>query len=340
MKRETIAFKSEAEWLAAREKDITSTEAAALFGAGAYVKTPYELYHLKAGTFPAPEFEGNDRTRWGNRLEDAIARGIAEDLGLIVEPFKVYMRIPEVRMGSSFDFQIVGIVEGHDDNEARRMFIEHGPGIMEVKNVDGLQFKRSWLDDGETVEAPVHIEFQTQHQLEVADLNWAIIAPLVGGNTPRPVIRVRDTDVGTSIRTKITEMWQRINAGAEPAPDFTKDGATIAQVYRDTDGSSVDLSGNNRLAALCRTYKAAGADEKAAKEIKDAAKAEILTIIKHAKTIATANGKISAGTNKESFRAYYREGYEKITVSLTEVKGTQIEATVPPFRNVRITEAA
>ena len=88
MKRETIAFKSEAEWLAAREKDITSTEAAALFGAGAYVKTPYELYHLKAGTFPAPEFEGNDRTRWGNRLEDAIARGIAEDLGLIVEPFE------------------------------------------------------------------------------------------------------------------------------------------------------------------------------------------------------------------------------------------------------------
>ncbi len=340
MNRQTITHASEADWLSARKLDITSTEAAALFGAGVYVKTPYELYHLKAGTFPAPEFEGNERTRWGNRLEDAIARGIAEDLGLIVEPFKVYMRIPELRMGSSFDFQIVGIVEGHEDNEARRMFLEHGPGIMEVKNVDGLQFKRTWLDDGETVEAPVHIEFQTQHQLEVANLNWAIIAPLVGGNTPRPIIRVRDTDVGEAIKAKVRDIWQRINAGAEPAPDFTKDGTTIAQVYRDNDGSAVDMSDNNRLAVLCRAYKAAAADEKAAKEMKDAAKAEILTIIQHAKSISYAGGKISAGTNKESFRAYYRDEYEKLSISLTKVSGTQIEASVPAFRNVRITEAA
>lgn len=341
MIRETIAHATEAQWLEARTKDVTSTEAAALFGAGVYVKTPYELYHLKAGTFPADDFEGNDRTRWGTRLEDAIARGIAEDLGLIVEPFKVYMRIPEIRMGSSFDFKIVGLAEGFgEDNEARRMFIEHGPGIMEVKNVDGLQFKRAWLDDGETIEAPVHIEFQTQHQLEVADLGWAIIAPLVGGNTPRPIIRIRDTSVGEAIRTKVFDLWSRINAGMEPEPDFTKDGATIAQVYRENDGSSIDLSDDNRLAVLCRAYKKAGADEKAAKEIKDAAKAEILTIVKAAKAIKYAGGKISAGTNKESFRCYWRDESERISISLSKVAGAQIEATVAPFRNVRITEAA
>lgn len=341
MTRETLSHATEAAWLAARKNDVTSTEAAALFGAGVYVKTPYELYHLKAGTFPAPEFEGNERTRWGNRLEDAIARGIAEDLGLIVEPFKVYMRMPDIRMGSSFDFKIVGIVEDYaDENEARSMFREHGCGIMEVKNVDGLQFKRAWIDDGETVEAPVHIEFQTQHQLEVADLGWAIIAPLVGGNTPRPIIRVRDRAVGEAIRTKVAELWNRINAGAEPAPDFTKDGATIAQVYRDNDGSSIDLSHMPRFAELCRLYKAAGADEKAAKERKDAAKAELLTIVKHAKSITGDGFKISAGTNKESYRAYYRDEYEKLSVTLTTVKGSQIEATVPAFRNVRVSEVA
>lgn len=340
MTRETLSHATEAEWLASRKLDVTSTEAAALFGAGVYVKTAYELYHLKAGTFPPAEFEGNDRTRWGNRLEDAIARGIAEDLGLIVEPFKVYMRIPEIRMGSSFDFKIVGLVDGFEDNEARAMFTAHGPGIMEVKNVDGLQFRRAWIDDGETIEAPVHIEFQTQHQLEVADMGWAIIAPLVGGNTPRPVIRVRDRNVGEAIRTKVAELWQRINAGAAPEPDFTKDGATIAQVYRDNDGSSVDLSHDKHLAALCRAYKEAGAEEKAAKERKDAAKAEILTIIKAAKSITYNGGKISAGTNKESFRAYYRDEFEKLSISLTKIPGTHIEATVAPFRNVRISEAA
>lgn len=341
MNRETLAYTSEAAWLEARKQDITSTEAAALFGAGVYVKTPYELFHLKAGTFTPPEFEGNERTRWGNRLEDAIARGIAEDLGLIVEPFKVYMRIPELRMGSSFDFKIVGIADGFDgDNEARRMFAEHGPGIMEVKNVDGLQFRRTWMDDGETVEAPIHIEFQVQHQLEVADLGWSIIAPLVGGNTPRPIIRVRDTDAGAAIRAKVAELWNRINSGAEPAPDFTKDGDVIAQVYRDNDGSAVDLSHDNRLAKLCRDYKAAAADEKEAKGRKDAAKAEILTIIKAAKSVTYAGGKISAGTNKESFRAYWRDESERIYVTLSKVPGSQIEATVPAYRNVRITEAA
>ena len=335
--REVIVHATEAEWLEARKQDITSTEAAALFGAGAYVKTAYELFHLKAGTFPAPEFDGNERTRWGNRLEDAIARGIAEDLGLIVEPFKVYMRIIDLRMGSSFDFLVKGLVDGHEDNEARRMFTAHGPGIMEVKNVDGLQFKRAWVDNGETIEAPIHIEFQVQHQLEVADLGWAIIAPLVGGNTPRPIIRVRDRDAGAAIRSKVAEFWQRIQAGAEPAPDFTKDGSTIATVYRENDGSSVDLSHDKHLAELCRAYKVAGADEKAAKERKDAAKAEILTIIKHAKAIAYAGGKISAGTNKESFRCYMRDESERISISLSTVKAAHIEATVPAFRNVRIT---
>ena len=340
MNRETLSYTSEAEWLDARKRDVTSTEAAALFGAGVYVKTPYELYHLKAGTVAAPEFTGNDRTRWGNRLEDAIARGVAEDLGLIVEPFKCYMRIPELRMGSSFDYKIVGLVDGHDDNEARRMFIEHGPGIMECKNVDGLQFKRAWQDDGDAIEAPIHIEMQVQWQLEVADLGWSIIAPLVGGNTPKPIIRIRDRDAGEAMRTKAREFWQRINAGAEPAPDFTKDGPTIAQVYRDNDGSSVDLSDNPRLAELCRAYKSAAADEKAAKERKDAAKAEILTIVKHAKAIAADGFKISAGTNKESFRCYWRDESERISISLSKVAGGQVEATVPAFRNVRISEAA
>lgn len=340
MIRETHNFANEADWLEARKKYVTSTEAAALFGAGSFVKTAYELYHLKAGTVEPPEFYENNRVKWGQRLESAIANGIAEDLGLIVTPFKAFMTMPEFGLAASFDFAITGLVEGHEDNEARRAFAEHGQGILEIKNIDSLQFKRGWLDDGETLEAPIQYEMQIQTQMEVADMGWGILSPLVGGNTPKPIIRIRDRDAGAAIRTKAKDLWARINAGAEPAPDFTKDGATIAKVYRDNDGSGVDLSHDGRLASLCRAYKQASAEEKAAKEFKDAAKAEILTIVKHAKSIAYNGGKISAGTNKESFRAYYRDAYEKISISLSTVKGTQIEANVPAFRNVRIMEAA
>ncbi len=338
--RTVLVPSNEAEWLDFRTKDITSTEAAALFGAGSYIKTPYELYHRKTGAV-ADDFTGSDRTRWGNRLEAPIAYGIAEDLGLIVEPFKTYIRIEEARMGASFDFRIVGLAEGYSGDETYRdLFREHGHGIMEVKNVDGLQFRRAWLDDGETIEAPLHIEFQVQHQLEVADLNWSIIAPLVGGNTPRPIFRLRDRATGEALRAKAAELWAQIAAGTPPAPDYSKDGKTIAKVYVENDGSAVDLSDNPRVSALCRAYKKAAAEESDAKKKKDAAKAELLTILKAAKSVTAVGFKISAGTNKASFRAYVREGYEKITITLTEIPSTQIEAEVPAYRNVRISEVA
>jgi predicted phage-related endonuclease len=341
--RETLVHANEADWLAARRLDLTSTEAAGLFNVGAYenARTFYELYHIKAGLLPAAPFEANDRTKWGNRLEAAIAAGVAEDLGLIVQPFKVYMRIPELRMGSSFDFKVVGIVEHFTGDEtARNLFRKHGDGILEIKNVDGLQFRRGWVDDGETIEAPAHIEMQVAHQLEVAGLEWSIIAPLVGGNTPKTIFRERDEATGTAIRLKAAEFWTYVDAGVPPQPDFNKDGDAIARVYRDNDGSSIDLSDNVRLATLCKTYKQAAADIKAATEIKDAAKAEITTIIQTAKSIVYADGKISAGTNKESFRCYVRSASERITISLSQIKEAQIESTVAPFRNIRITEAA
>ncbi len=340
-KREIVTHATEAAWLEARKGFITSTEAAALFGVGVYVKTPYELWAIKAGVVPADEVEDTDRLRWGRRMEPVIAAGIAEDLGLIAEPFKVFISMPEFRMASSFDWIVTGIAADFDgDNEARRMFREHGPGLLEIKNTDALQFKRAWEVDGDHVEAPIHMESQVQWQMEVADKPWSILCPLIGGNTTKPIIRVRDHAFGAAAREKAADLWRRVHAMAPPAPDFTKDGATIAQVYGDNDGSSIDLSDNPRVLALCKAYKKAGTEEKAAKEAKDAAKAELLTIIEHAKSVTAGPFKISAGTNKASFRAYYRDGYQKLTVTLTDVPGADIEAEVPAFRNVRVSGEA
>lgn len=337
--RETIDFKSQGEWLDLRKRDITSTEAAGLFDEGAYEnsRTFYELYHLKSGNLPPKPFKESDRTTWGNRLESAIANGIAEDLGLIVEPFKVYMRIPEARIGSSFDFKIVGIVDGFEGDEtARDMFRQYGHGVMEVKNVDALQFRRNWIEDGETIEATAQIEMQVQHQLAVSGLEWAIIAPLVGGNSPKVIYRMREDAATKAIIKKAKELWQRIEDKNPPTPDFTKDGDVISRAFTGNDGSEIDLSDNERLIALCAEYKAAGVDEKAAKQRKDAAKAEILTIIQSAKTVKAGEFKIVAGTNKETFRAYDREAGERWTITRSEIPASKVEALVPAFRNLRI----
>jgi predicted phage-related endonuclease len=341
--RTTIEYRDEAEWLALRAADITSTEAAGLFDAGVYdnARTFYELFNVKAGVIEPVAFAGNDRTKWGNRLESAIAAGVAEDLGLIVEPFKVYMRIEELRLGSSFDFKIVGIRDGYrGDETARDMFRQHGVGIMEVKNVDGLQFKRAWQDEGDVIEAPAHIEMQVQHQLEVADLGWSLIAPLVGGHTPRPIIRVRDLEVGHAIRERARRLWTLVEIGQAPQPDFVKDADVISRVYLENDGSTLDLSDDTDLAELCALYKQAAAEEKAAGERKKEHRAAILYRVKAAKSVKLAGFSISAGTNKESYRLVRRDTSERITITVSQIPASEYEATVPAYRNVRITEKA
>lgn len=299
MNRELLTFTSEAEWLAMRDKDLTSTEVSALFGCSPYA-TAYELFHRKTGQLVV-DFESNDRIVWGNRLEAAIAMGIAEDHGLIVEPFKVYARITELRMGSSFDFKIVGLAEGFTGDETYRdLFRENGPGIMEVKNVDGLQFKRAWIADGAIMEAPPHIELQVQHQQEVADMEWTLVAPLVGGNTPMPFVRMRDRQIGAAIREKCEWFWSLVDAGKAPEPDYTVDGSTIAALLANDNGETVDMSSNNRLAEVVAEHAKASAEAKDADGRKDAAKAEILMIIGENKTVVGTGFKISAGTVKES----------------------------------------
>ena len=292
MERVTLIPANEADWLAMREQDVTSTEVAALFGASPYL-TEFELYHRKIGALSS-EIEENERMRWGKRLEAAIAEGVAEDLGLIVEPFKTYMRITELRMGSSFDYKIVGLREGWEGDETfRDLFREYGPGVMEIKNIDGLSFKRNWLD-GDEIEAPLHIEIQVQHQLEVSGLKWGIIAPLVGGNTPKPIARIKDEDVAAAIRTKVAEFWQRVDQGIAPDPDFLRDAGAINRLFARDTGEEIDMSDNNYLVTLCDEYQQAARAEKEAADRKKALKAEMLTIIGGAAKVKAGGYTISA----------------------------------------------
>ena len=150
------------EWLERRVDDITSTEISALFGLSPYM-TEFELWHNKKNR-TVVALEPNDRIKWGTRLEASIAAGIAEDQGWQLSIMSKYMRDTEMWLGSSFDFGI-----GDD-------------GILEIKNVDALQFREKWTVDGDNIEAPPHIEMQLQQQLMITGRKYAYIGALVGGN--------------------------------------------------------------------------------------------------------------------------------------------------------------
>ncbi len=303
-----ITPKSKDHWLALRHQDVTSTESAALFGLSPYM-TEFELYHRKIDPTPI-EIEETERMKWGSRLEPVIAQGISEDFGVIIKPFKEYVRHDNLRMGSSFDYLITG---AGDDvrNEISTAFLERGRGILEIKNVDYFIHKDYWMEG----EAPVHIEIQVQHQLEATGYEWAVICPFVGGNCLKPLIRIRDRDMGANIVAAINKFWKDVAVGNEPAPDFNRDAEFIAKLYGEASDDQVDLTDNSRARIALEEYILAGELEKQAKERKEAAKTEVLLLMKNAKKA-------------------YADGY---TVSASTVSETTYTATRKAYRNFRVT---
>jgi predicted phage-related endonuclease len=297
---------SESEWLHWRTGVVTSTETPALFNASPYL-TKFELWHNKSGT-QVTEFIESERTKWGRRLEAPIAAGIAEDQGWQIEPLKSFAVMEDIRAGSSFDYLA---------NAPNR-----GGGILEIKNVDGLEFLRKWTvtDDGQ-IEAPAHIEIQLQHQLMVSGYPWGCIGAMVGGNRPTLIIRERDDAVCQAIRRAIQEFWRTVDAKEPPDPNFAEDADAIAKLYAYAEpGKMLDASGREDIRVLCDTYKTAAADEKDAASRKDAAKAELLTLIGDAEKVTADGYKISAGLVGPAEIAYTRAGYRLVKITKLKEK--------------------
>ena len=286
MTTEIIPIADRQAWLQNRLQDVTSTEVSALFGLSPY-KTEFELFHEKRDG-QVVEIPDNERMRWGRRLETPIALGVAEDQGWSVEKLDVYMRKPEARVGSSFDFKI-------DSNS-------DGPGLMEIKNVAELQFKKTWIDMGNgNYEAPEHIELQVQHQMEVADIQWCAIVALVGGNAPKIIYRNRDKDIGAQIRARVAAFWQRVANNEPPSADYSADADFIVQLYSQAnEGEVYDGSSDDFLATLVRDYQAAGEQIDQLEAMRKSCKAQILERVGAAERVTAKWGSISLGMTSNS----------------------------------------
>lgn len=307
MQRERITPKDEAHWLELRKQDLTSTAVAALFNASPYT-TRFQLWHeYKNGI--APEFMDNERTFWGRHLEEAIAKTAAKQESLTVEPFKDYIRIPERRIGSSFDF----VIKENEQDAA----------IMEIKNVDSLAFKNGWTsaDDDEQIEAPLHIEIQIQHQMLVVGLNRVELRALVGGNKLVKITRFANKDFQELILQKCEEFWKSIDDNIEPQANFEEDAAFVAKLYSFAQpGTVADVSGDEKVFDLVAAYKEGGELEKRGKAMKDAAKAEILTLIGEYEKAVSPFFSISAGMIGPTTVSYEREGYRDFRIHMKKQK--------------------
>ncbi len=312
MQREVIVPDDESHWLSLRAKDLTSTEISALFNMSPYI-TEFELYHLKVGNI-ASSFAENDRSKWGTRLQDSIATGIAKDEGWKIRPMKEYMRIPELRLGSSFDFAI----ENTDSSTELK-----DDGLLEIKNVDALIFRDGWLiGDDKEVEAPPHIELQVQHQLLVSGLEYAWLGALVGGNKVMLSQRRKDETIFEKIKAKAEAFWAQIETGIAPEPNYYRDFEVIKRLNSfATPGKIIDGSGDVGLIELVKKYKEYGLTKKECEEEQEAIKAQILGWAGDSEKIVGDGWSISLGMVAAADIAYTRQPYRLFKINSKKTKG-------------------
>lgn len=313
MERQIIPYTTEAEWLAHRVNDLTSTDIAALFGLSPY-KTKFELWHeKKAGE--REDFKENARVTWGKRLEPAVAEGIAEDQGWAIRPMKEYVRLLGQRIGSSFDFRIQ---TGTDEERRDWACDDEQDAILEIKCVDFLAFRDGWTIDEGFIEAPAHIEIQVQHQMLVSGLRRTYIGVMVGGNDIRVIEREADESVHRGILAAAHAFWASINANTPPDPVMPDDADAVIRMNQFAQpGKFLDLRGDVGIATLLQEYARYGLDKKLAEEQQKAIKADILRHIGDAEKVITDVGKISAGiTGPAEIKAFTRAPFRNMRVTM------------------------
>lgn len=310
---EIIKPESQAHWLALRTMDITSTEVAALFGLSPYI-THFELWHRKKeGT--VVKLEENERMKWGTRLQDSIAAGIAEDQNWLIRRMDEYIRDNELRIGSSFDFSIEQFIPNIEtpDNEK---------GLLEIKNVDALIFRDGWaFDEDGDLEAPPHIEIQVQHQMLLTARPVVHIGALVGGNRVQLIERRPDKSVFQAITQKVTDFWASIESNRPPTPDFIRDADFISQIYGYADpGKVFDARDDDEFGMWASEHKRLGEEIKMLTEVRDGFKSRMLMRMQDAEKVVGDGFTISAGVIGEAEVSYVRKPYRMFKPAWKKVK--------------------
>lgn len=272
---------TEEQWLKLKESDISSTEISALYDKNPY-KSAFALFSEKAKLIEPEKFDKTKPNRmfWGRVYEAPTALAIADIYGVKVRKMGEYMRHATTpKMSASFDYEIVGLVDDWrgDDNRLRQKFSESGAGILEIKIVDKFIFAKNWTEE----DAPLHIEFQVQQQMEVADKPWCVIVASIIGEKIAIYIRDRDPAVGAAFCKKITDFWAEVAANTPPEPNYEEDFETLKKLHSKSSGETLDFYGDKSFNDLCQKYKEVSEQLKLVEAQQIRLKAEILNIIKN-----------------------------------------------------------
>lgn len=314
MKREISEGLTRAQWLAKRLQGITSTESPALFDLSPYTSL-FEVYHAKKSGLLLP-FESSERMEKGLRMQDAAANEVALRMGWTVRSLEgTYIRIPELRLGASFDYEFT-----KPSGEK---------GLLEIKMVDHFVYKGQWSEE----EIPPHIEIQARHQMLCADVyNEIYVAAFTGIYDFHLHHFVRDAEFEAGLIDAVKKFWADVEAGNEPKPDFYRDNEVIAALYKSAGGEAVDKTEDAEFEAEVAKFYRLNSERKVIEKDEAAQKAKIHFLLGNDSGAFTNTYRVMAGWTKDSAGASItqemvgtitggRKGYRQMLVkNIKEVK--------------------
>jgi putative phage-type endonuclease len=198
---------SREEWLASRK--LGASDCAAILGINPF-RTPYDVFAEKVG-LKAP-FEGNEATRFGQKLEPVIAAEYAERTGHKVFELNVMLTHPV------FPFITATPDRGVEKTDGRK-------GLGELKNT-GAYFAKHWE---EKIPDAAHVQAQQQLMCSPCSEFTDVVA-LIGGNKLVWHEVLPDAALQARITELLCEFWERVLTKTPP-PMVAEDAETIKRIF-------------------------------------------------------------------------------------------------------------
>lgn len=301
---------------AERSQDITASVAGALLGVHPYW-TAYKLWALKTARLSASL---PNRAQQRGSLFEPIAVNLVRhqypDL-LIDYPLDAYWRDSVARMGASPD--------------AFAMRPDIGRGVLQIKTISEDAWRQGWADpDTGDVVLPTWIAVQANVEADLTDAAFAAVAAikvprglddLVEGLVHSGCGNIEDVLTGVAfawlalgrlevniievpihvgvlrrLRAQIAEFWRVVEAGETPPPDWSRDGDTVLDVFRDSEDQMAILTEPAAFETLVSDYAAAKDAEGAAAKQAAELKPQIIAMLGNADRGETGRWRVFAKT--------------------------------------------
>lgn len=300
---ERHCYRSREQWMRYRSLDVTASAVACLFGIHPY-QTAFGLWMLKTGR-SSDEPEETPSMQRGRLLEPVAVQLLREnrpDWQISNHPLNLYFRDPIARFGATPDL-FAKNKEGKG-------------GVVQLKSVEPSVFRKTWRDEAGELAPPLHVALQAIAEAHLTGADWCAAAAIVVGYA----IDVHVVDVPivpgvvTRMRQEVREFWDEIANDVTPDPDYGRDGAMIAAMLRQDDGTEIDLIGDNELPGLVEKRETARQLQSAAEQSLKECNAAILHKLGPAQRARFAGGLITAKTIHRAAYQAKASSYRQVRV--------------------------